>query len=92
MGALSTLYDGRNSSRKARAAGAYGAGRSSNLEPPGAHGGSGARGAGMQERRAEMRRLQAGSTRRAKATEGPTVCSVTALRVVALARLATTNA
>ena len=34
----------------------------------------------MQERRPGMRGLQAGSTRRARATEGPTVCSVTALQ------------
>ena len=31
-----------------------------------------------------MRGLQAGSTRRARATEGPTVCSVTALQTAAL--------
>ena len=50
------------------------------LGPPGACGGPRARGAGMQERHQEMRELQAGSTRRARATEGPTVCSVTALQ------------
>ena len=45
----------------------------------------------MQERRPEMRGLQAGSTRRAKATEGRTVCSVTALQTPALEELMTGN-